>query len=164
MEDTNKAQKAFEIDKSIKEDELKRRMLFISNIQKLIQMYDEDLYQFILGEGVEPKWSAYLADIEKFYSRGKIERWRKIITKLVTKFGIDINSIIYIPETRLEDIANNSNSKEEAEELITQAKVLTSLDFKNLLREKQGKPTTDECEHKMVEYEICSICGVKKKR
>jgi len=164
MEDENKAQKAFELDKSIKEDELKRRMLFISNIQKLIQMYNEDLYKFILGEGVEPKWSAYLADIEKFYSRTKVERWRRIVNRLLKEFEIDVNSIIYIPETRLEEIVRVSKTKEEAEALIMQAKVLTTLDFKNLLREKRGKPTTDECQHNLVTYDICSKCGFKTKK
>lgn len=164
MKNENQAQKAFEIDKSIKENELTRRKLFISNILNLIQMYDEDLYKYILGEGVEPKWSSYLADVEKFYSRSKIERWRRIINKLVKKLGIDINSIADIPETRLKELCSVCDTKEKAEELITQAKVLTSLDFKNLIRKEKGLPTTDECEHILVEYEICSKCGLKHKK
>ena len=164
MEEQNKAQIAFEIDKSIKDNELTRRKLFIKNILSLVQMYDEKLYQYLQGEGVKPNWAGYLGDVEKYYTRSKIERWRKIINKLIKGFGIDINLIIEVPETRLEAISKIAKTKEEAENLIMDAKMLTSRDFKNLILTKRGKPTTDECVHKFVEYEICKRCGLKNKK
>ena len=164
MKEENKSQKAFEIDKSIKDNELQRRKLFISNILSLVQMYDEGLYKHILGEGVEPNWAGYLGDIQKYYTRSKIERWRKIINKLIKKFGIDINSFIEVPETRLEAISRVSETKEEAESLIMDAKILTARDFRDLINKKLGKPTTDNCEHKFVEYAICLVCGLKNKK
>ena len=163
MTNQENAQKAFDIDKSIKANELQRRKLFIANILGLIQMYDEKLYQYLQGEGVKPNWAGYLSDTEKYYTRSKVEMWRKILNRLVKKFGIDINLIIEVPATRLEKVARFSKNKEEAELLIADAKVLTSRDFKDLIRKKQGKVSLDDCQHEFVEYKICSVCGLKNK-
>jgi len=160
----DKSLKAFELDKSIKENELVRRKLFIKNILGLVQMYEEKLYEYLQGEGIEPNWAGYLGDVEKYYTRSKIERWRKIINKLIKEFGIDINSIVEVPETRLEDISLVAENKEHAENLIMNAKILKSRDFKDLIRVNQGKPIMDDCEHDFQEYKICKKCGLKRRK
>ena len=48
--------------------------------------------------------------------------------------------------------------------MLIDAKVLTPRDFKDMIRKKQGKVSLDDCEHKMVEYKICSVCGLKQKK
>jgi len=164
MENENKSEKAFKLDKQIKERELERRKLFISNVLDLVQVYDEQLYKYVQGEGAEPNWAGYLGDINKYYPRSKIERWRRIINKLIKKFDIDINSFVSVPETRLEIISSIAENKEDAENLIADAKILTSRDFTNLIRVRQGKPVEDNCNHKFVTYDICYKCGTKVKQ
>ena len=45
--------------------------------------------------------------------------------------------------------------------MLAQAESLLSLDWRNVLAEIQGKPTSYECEHKNEIFQICSRCGLK---
>ena len=94
--------------------------------------------------------------------RSRIERWRKIFLKLVSEFKFDPEILIEVPETRLEEIAYVSKTLKQAQDLLERAKVLTSSDWRNTIREIQGKVTTDDCKHnKFSVYRICRQCGFK---
>lgn len=159
-----RAKQAFELDQSIKGNEKQRRKLLISNILDLIKMHDNGLYKSVLGEGVEPKWSGYLSDVGVFYTRSKIARWRRIITKLIQQYNLDINNLIDVPETRLEDIVRISKNKEDAELLIEKAKLYIGMDWINLVRTAKGKPTMEDCPHNFEVYRVCKDCGAKSKQ
>lgn len=156
-----KGKKAFNIHKQIEAREIKRRELFAQNVLDLVQMHDEKLYEPILGFDPPPKWSGYLGLIELFYSRSQVERWRKIINKLVKDWDIEPKVFITIPETRLEDIANLIQDKKEGLELLAQAGTVTAMDWRRIVQELKGEPTSDTCKHGYEVYRICKKCGDK---
>jgi argininosuccinate lyase len=126
-------------------------------------MYDENLYPAILGEGKDQKWSGYLGQIEVFYTRSQVERWRKIITKLVGEFKMNPDRLLEAPETRLANIADVAKTPEEAEVMFKQALVVPARDWKLIMCEKQGKESLEDCGHSDFKtYKICARCGFKK--
>lgn len=174
QEKEKNAEKAFKIHQDIIEREKQRRKLFGLNVLDLVIMYGKDFYKLILGEGAEAKWNGYLSDIEIYYSRSKIERWRRIIEKLIQQFGLEIDTFIDIPETRLEGVvdiikAREKDKKEvileDVEKLLHMAREMISLDWNNIVKKERGKITTEECEHKKMDvYRICKVCGFRIKQ
>jgi len=162
---TQRNEEAFNLYQQVKDNEKTRRKLFILNVVSLTEIYNKNLYKEILGEEVEPKWNGLLADLEIYYTRSKIERWRKIITKLVGELKIDPEKLIEIPETRLENIVSIYDKQDaEINDLLELAKNMIPIDWRNLVRSAQGKVTTDDCDHEFQEYQICKKCGFRVKK
>lgn len=141
------------------------RQLTLENYEILKEIQDEELYKDILGDETAD-FKAYLADVDVFYSRAKVDRWHKIRKRLLTEFGIVIEELYNVPETRLEQIAYLSKDKDHALELLSKAKILLSLDWTNEIRMLKGLPTTDECKHDPREVPAtakCIKCGVSVK-
>jgi len=164
MNEQEKAEQGFELNESIKKRELARRKLFGLNVIDLVRMYDDDLYQSVLGKGVEPKWSAYLSQIEVYYSRWQVERWRRFYNLYIKKLGLEIDSFIDIPESRLQALLPLVKTVEEAEEWFGKARILTAQDFSIEVREAKGLPLPDDCKHQHEVYRICKRCGDKIKQ
>lgn len=158
-------EEAFNLYQQIKTNEKERRKLFILNVVSLAEIYNKKLYKEILGDEMEAKWSGLLADLEIYYTRSKIERWRRIITKLVGELKVNPEELIEIPETRLENIVNIYDKQEQRiDELLELAKNMIPIDWRNLVRIAQGKVSTDDCEHEFQEYKICKKCGFRVKK
>jgi len=151
---------AFETHQRICKRELQRRALLVENIIDLQKMFDKQLYKAILGFDPPPVWSGYLGLIEIYYTRSEVERYRKIFGYFVGEKKYKLEDILDIPVTRLENIVN-ANPTEKLDELLEQARQLTSLEWKNALAETMGKPTSWECKHSMRLKQICSKCGIQ---
>lgn len=154
-------QEAFRLHTKIAENEEKRRALMIENILCLEEMREKELYKSYLGD-TEAKWVSYLAQLEVFYTRSKIQRWIYIMQRLVKPYGIALHELVTLPESRLEDIARHAN-KENWEQLVEEAKVLTSTDWKITLAKIKGIDL-ENCQHEKEEVvKICNSCGRKHK-
>jgi len=155
------SEEAFTRHQRIGDRELQRRQLLAENIMDLNEMFESQGYKAILGFDPPPRWSAYLAQIEVYYSRAEVERWRKIVQRLVKDFGYELRDFLDIPVSRLQDIVSIATDKEKAKDLFYRARSNTPQDWKDTLCEFTGKPTSDECIHKMSVWQICSKCGTK---
>ena len=154
---------AFQRHQNICEREKQRKLLLIENIVDLVSMYNSEDYKLILGDENSP-WSGYLGQIEIFYSRAKVERWRKIWKQLISKWDFTPEELFEVPETRLEDICSIGVSKVHISELLEQAKQLTAHDWKIIVDKAKGKVTSEDCKHEDSKtFKICSKCGFKEK-
>lgn len=152
--------KAFAVHVRITDREVARRALLVDNIKDLVWMFETQSYKAILGFDPPPQWTGYLGMVEIYYSRAEVERWRKIWLRLVVDLGLDLVPIISVPTTRLEDIARVATGTQHTLDLIAQAKELGSLEWRNVIAELQGKPTSYDCKHNMKLEQICKSCGV----
>ena len=156
------AVEAFERNERIKDREKKRRVLFIENVIEIAMMHETQQYKAILGYSPPPRWSGYLAQLELYYSRSEIDRWRRIVQKLVQEFGIPIEDLVLIPSTRLRDVMNIAKDAKEAEEYCDLAKHQTPSEWSETVRDAKGLPTPSTCKHgHNAKYEICEDCGQK---
>ncbi len=153
---------AFSFHKKIINNERKRRELFAENASILLAILEKEYFKAILGDE-KASWAAYLGEIEVFYSRNEVDNIIRIHKKLVKELHIISPEFSDIPRSRLIDILpfiTNSNYKD----WFAKARVLTGRDWNIEVRNQKGLITEeDEHEHKMVNYDICSICGKKHK-
>ena len=160
MSEQELGKKAFELHSQIIANEQLRRKLLADNMLMLSNMHSQELYKCILGDEEAP-WSGYLAEVEVYYTRGKVARWIYIINHLIDEYNLDIKNLISIPESRLEEIARYA-TPENYEDLLDNAKVQTPQDWRNTLLELKGKPTSETCEHiKVKKLSVCEDCGYK---
>lgn len=166
------AEKAFERHQMIGKRELLRRKLLAENILDLNEMYESQGYKAILGLDPPPQWSSYLGQVEVYYSRAEVERYRKIVQALVKTWGYNLDDFLDIPVTRLEDISKiimdknfigtTGDEKERIDELFFQARNDASQDWRDTIAEFKGEQTSYDCQHKNMQvFEICSKCGKK---
>jgi hypothetical protein len=158
-------ERAFARHQKIADRELERRALFLENVRDLVEMFESEDFKAILGFDPPPTWAGYLGQIEVFYSRAQVERWRKVWTFCKTN-NIDLLDVVEAPESRIEDISRIKGlNREEYAELITKAKLLTSRDWKDTIAPFLGKVTTDECMHPHPKVYIeCTTCGNRTKQ
>lgn len=159
QKDSINVDKAFDIHSKICDREVARRALLLDNIKDLVWMFETQSYKAILGFDPPPKWSGYLGMVEMYYSRAEVERWRKIYSYFNNP-AFEIDKLMKLPVTRLEDIARLNPDIPTAIDLVAQAEVLSSLDWKNTLAEKAGKPTSWDCQHTFKIQEHCTRCGL----
>ena len=148
----------FGLNKAIKEKELERRKLMIENIDTLANIFDKKLYKVEFED-----WAGFLGQIEVFYSRTEVNRFLIIKKRLIDEFNFDPYTFLDIPVVRLENITKFAKNKAHASELIDKAKTLTSQDWRNEINVLKGKPAMEDCKHDFQGYEICKICGLKRK-
>lgn len=155
-------EQAFALNKAVTDNEMQRRMLLSKNIAHLKVLKKDNLFRVILGDE-KADWSAYLGQIETMYSRNEIYNYMRVHDKFVDDLKLSFVDICDIPLSRLIElipIVEDGN----VDNMLDQARVLTSQDFKDTIRQIKGLPTSDDGhEHKMVTYEICAECGVKHK-
>lgn len=153
---------AFELHRKIALNEEVRRKLLMENMAALAQIKNKSLYKAILGDDHAP-WSAYLGQLEIFYSRNETANYIRIYEKFIVELKIPQNEIFDVTRSRLFDmlpIVDASN----VEELLSMAKIHSTEDWVNEMRVRRGKTSIDDCPHKMEEYEICKDCGTKHKK
>lgn len=154
---------AFELHQLIVENERQRRILLGKNIANLKLMKDSLLFKVILGDN-EAEWSAYLGQVETFYSRNEVYNLIRIYNKFVVELGCDFSNICDIPISRLSELVLVVD-KHNLEDLLANARVLTSQDFRNSIRGIKGLATIDDGHpHLFVDYKICSVCGERHKK
>lgn len=139
-----------------------RRQMLYKVASHLEELRDSHLYQSLLGDKTA-KFSAYLSQIEIYYSRAKVHALLRIFTRLTSVLGLESESYSDIPQSRLIDILPIV-TKENYEDWFSKARTLLSRDWKIEVRQAKGKITEeDEHEHDYEKYEICSVCGQKHK-
>lgn len=157
--DEQQGENAFNLHQRIAANELLRRRLMGQNIGLLKQIKSQGLYKVVLGDE-KADWTAYLGQIETFYTRNDVYNLFRIYDKFVIDLGFEYETISDIPKSRLIDLLPVVNENN-VEELLSQARTLTSRDFTDNIREMKGLKTTDQCEHNYKKMEICSHCGEK---
>jgi len=151
---------AWKLDQQIKDNELKRRMLLIENAKHLSTIYEEGYYKELLGFE-DSEWAGYLADLEVFYSRNKVNSYVTVYRKLTGQLKIEPEEWVHIPMTRLMDIVSIL-TEGNVDDWLAKASILTSKDWKIELRKAKGQVTEDEEHiHDDVDYSICRVCGRK---
>ena len=146
----------FDLNQNIINKEKQRRLLMIQNIEAIAQMFDKKLYKIEFEE-----FAGFLGQLEVYYTRTEVYRHLNIKKRLLDEFKFDPETIYDIAITRLEAIAKFSKDKSQAKELIGEARVLTSRDWREKMNEVRGKPLMKDCKHKWNYYNICKICGLK---
>ncbi len=151
---------AFERHQKIVERERMRREFLVENMRDIVSIFKTQQYKAILGDESAP-WSGYLAEVEVYYPRNKVEKWRRII-EMFDSIGASLELSMGIPESRLDDLTQISiSNKDSFIDWLSQAKTALPLDWKNFIAESKGKPTSENCQHSFKKLEVCSICGVK---
>lgn len=156
QQEIKEGEKFFKINKKIKEREILRRALMIENVGDLQTMFEEKLYKVEFD-----KWSAFLAQLEIYYTRAEVWRFLFIKKRLIDKYRMKFEMLLDVPITRLENIAKYAKTKEEVDDLYHKAKTLLPRDWRDTINQLRGKPTSDNCKHKIDLYEICRVCGQK---
>lgn len=154
--------KANELHQKVAQNEEMRRALLMENMQMLSELKTKELYRAILGDERAP-WSAYLGQLEVFYTRNEVNNYIRIYDKFINELGVDKNRIYKITRSRLFDLLPIIN-KENVEELLSMAEVFTSQDWKNEMRTRRGKISIDDCKHSFESFEACADCGFKCKK
>lgn len=148
----------FNLHQQIAANELLRRRLLGNNIKLLSIMKDKKLYKAVLGDE-KAEWIAYLGQVETFYSRNEIYNLMRVYDKFVVDLGYEYATISDIPISRLIALLPIINDDRLKEELLEQARMLTSRDFNDVIRAYKGLPTTNECTHEYKKFESCKHCG-----
>jgi hypothetical protein len=151
---------AFRLHTKITDNEIHRRKLLAQNAELLTEMIDGGYFRHYLGDpNAEPV--SYYAQVEVFYSRNQIRRLITVKKILQDNFGIGLEEVFDIPESRLTDICATAK-KENVNDLIEQARVLTPSDWKTVIRGLKGLRTVDNCErHDYKKTATCKNCGHK---
>jgi hypothetical protein len=153
-------ERAFSKHQNIKDREQERRKLLAQNMIALVEMFETQEYRAVMGDD-EASWSAYLSEIEVFYARGKVEKWRKIYKVLVEGCGIDLSELQILPESRLESLSKILTPEMDLKEWLNKAEILAPQDWKDEVAPFIGKPDSEHCQHNLETFEICSVCGLK---
>lgn len=149
----------FNLHQAISVNELQRRKLMGENVKLLQIMKSKELYKAVLGDD-KAEWVQYLGQVETFYSRNTVYNLMRIYDKFVNELGYEYSNICDIPKSRLIELLPIINSSNK-DELIEQARILTSRDFTDVIRQIKGLPTTDDCKHEYKQLEVCKHCGEK---
>ncbi len=157
-EDNSK--KAFEVHSEIVQNEKMRRVLLAKNSQLLSEMLQDDNFRLILGDESAP-WSAYLGQIETYYSRSKANALIRVFRKMHSISPESVVMYADIPTTRMTEILPILDIQNCAEWL-EKARTLVRKDWDIEVRKAKGKITQeDEHEHEMISYQQCEKCGLK---
>lgn len=151
----------FDLHQTLIANEEARRLLLAKNAAILARMYDEDLYQYVLGDDRAP-WAAYLAELKIFYTRNQIDSFIKVYRKFTKELGIPEDVWIESPVTRLVDILPIVN-KDNWEDYLIKSRILTTKDWMIEIRQAKGLLTEEEHEeHDDQFYRVCKQCGRKR--
>jgi hypothetical protein len=151
---------AFKLHTKITDNEKQRRKLLAENAELITEMIDGGYFRHYLGDpSAEPV--SYYAQIEVYYSRNQIRRLITVKKILNDNFGIGLEDVFDIPESRLTDICAVAK-KENVNELLEKARVLTPSDWRTEIRELKGLRTVETCSrHDFKKTAVCKICGHK---
>lgn len=163
-EQQKKGEKAFNLINEVIANEAQRRTLFLRNMEILQIVEVEDLHKAYLGDP-NAEFKALLADPKIYYPRTKVAAGVKIISKLLHEYGLGtIVDVIKAPIERLGQIVRFAQSSEDAQELLEKAEVLIPVDWKEIIKEREGKPAVDDGhQHDDEKICVCKKCGRRKK-
>jgi hypothetical protein len=153
---------AWYLHNQIVENEKQRRKLLVESIKYLLEIKESGLFKAILGDE-RASWSAYLTQNDTFGSRNVIAYYIRIYDTFVKKWGLDTESFMDIPYSKLYLIVQIA-TKENIFDWLEKARNLTTQDFEDELRIAKGKKSYLDCQHRFDEYEICSECGFRHKK
>lgn len=156
--DEKQGEIAFNLNKQIVANELQRRELLGQNVFLLKRMKEDNLFQAVLGDE-KAEWVAYLGSLEVFYSRNEIYNFFRIYDKF-KELDMEYKDVADIPTSRLMSLLSII-TKENMEDVLGNARILTRRDFSDFIKEHKGLPTTDMCEHDYKKQEVCKNCGEK---
>ncbi len=152
-------EKARALHDKISQNETARRVLLSENAAYLSELEENKLYTSILGDETAP-WSAYLGQVETFYSRSQANSLIRVY-RVMKRLEIPLTNYYDIPLSRLVDILPIL-TKENAEDWFGRARLFVSKDWKVETRKEKGLITEeDEHEHEMKVFEQCEKCGFK---
>lgn len=112
----------------------------------LSHLKEEDGYKLAVGDGVET-WEGFLKQPEIGLSKNEATRLIHIYDELVVRLGYSEDTVSDIPLKNIHyllPIAKKANHKEEIDELLADATLLSQKDFKERLMDKRieaGEPT-----------------------
>lgn len=164
MMDAKRGEDAWKIYEAVKANERQRKLLLAQNAALLNEIWDKKYYKEILGDE-EGEWAGFLADIEIYYSRNEVNTLAHLYRRLTKELAISPEIWIDIPITRLSDVLTLLTASNYAD-WFASAITLTPSDWKKeLYKFKHGHEMDDETKHvhDQVPYNICRICGNKKK-
>lgn len=162
MATEKEGEKAWEIHNHIADNEVMRRELMLSNMKHIHELHSTGLYKVVLGDEDAP-WSAYLGLNETYYSSSKIYILDKVYQKFIKELELETEDIRDIPISKLSNLINVI-TKENSEEWLNNAHMMTTQDFNDELRKAAGKISYLDCKHENeIEYKICQICGNRHK-
>lgn len=160
--DEKRGKEAFNLDVKIRQNESQRRLLLAENAKLLAEVLDKKLYHELLGDE-NGDWAGYLGNLELFYSRNQSYTMIRIYRKLTEKLGIPPEIWVDVPITRLADVLPIITGENYAD-WFASAVSLTPKDWRIELRKHTGKMSEEDThEHDVSYYEICKICGMKRK-
>ena len=141
----------------------KDRRCFLLNIAAILfNMKERQWYKDILGDE-DAKWSAYLSQVELMFSRHHVKYLIGIYHYFILQREISIDEVANYPFSRLTDIIKFANSDEKVDMMLEVALVATPQDWRDTVKEVQGKTTSEDCEHLFADIKICEHCGKKVK-
>lgn len=153
---------AFELHSKIASNERARRLLMAQNAELLALMYDDKYYKELLGDEDAP-WASYLAQLEVFYSRNKINTLVDLHKKYTIELDIDPKVWADVPVSRLMDmriIVTKTNYMD----WFASALSLTSRDWSIEVAKAKGKTHVEDGHtHEDWLYQICHFCGRRHK-
>lgn len=155
---------AFDLYEKVKKNERVRRLLLAENAQFLSEILENKYYKEILGDE-EGEWAGFLADIELYYTRNQVNTYARLYKRLTSELGISPEIWVDVPVTRLSDCLPILTTKNYGD-WFASALSLTAQDWnKELYKHKHGHELEDEEKHThdMVNYDICRVCGIRKK-
>lgn len=162
LEEIN-AEKAFATHQRIVEREKKMRELKMENIVDYDDMYQSQGYRVVMGDQ-GASWSSYLSQVDVYRSRSEINAWTKLYERLCVEYGFSKDILVDIPIGRLVAVAVLATSKDDAQEMITLARGASTVDWKEEINKRKGKPMPEDGhQHNFAHLAVCEKCGFKKK-
>lgn len=156
--------KAFSVCKKLKDNIKKIRSLVIENIPLFEEVFNNEYYKVDMGDE-EATWSSFLGQPEILYPRSSVASWFRIKKTLYDEFKIPFEKFSEVKLSKLVIIALYAKDKKHAEELIASAMTLLPNEWKDLENSLKGKPISDDGHiHQFLRYEVCKICGMKKRK
>lgn len=153
-----RGRKAMDLHVKLCENEHLRRQILWENVAILTEIEEQNYHREYLGDESAP-FSAYLGEIEVFYSRNRVYELSKIKKKFVDELELTLIDIADIPHSRLFALCSIVN-KENVTELLSQARALLRKDFDVVVRKAKGlRCEDDECSHNYQHLKRCKICG-----
>jgi hypothetical protein len=132
-----------------------------TTIEKGFLMMGERLYKIRAEKLYSPQWSSFAEYLEEFgnMSQGTASKLINVYLRFVKEFEIDESKLLQAKGwTNLAKIAAISRTKEEAEEWVDKAIVLTARDLDREITEYTKGTDMIKCEHKHDEVMLLHTC------
>lgn len=125
--------------------------------ERLKKIKDEDMFK--------PQWDSWDEYLEEMkMSQATASKLINIYSKFVLEYGISTDILLESGGwSTLAELLPYAKSKEDANELIHEAGILTRKDLRVKLNERKSGIAQEECLHEFYELRICRKCQLKEK-